>query len=96
MTSCRETLFLLAINASPTMTRALSKDEALAAPSGRADDFRWPRGVLNVEPAGADTAPPDAGAKSARPDSANRQWMLTPLKRAGSRSRPSAGHGPVR
>jgi hypothetical protein len=27
--------------------------------------------------------------------SASRQWMLTPLKRAGSRSRPSAGRGLV-
>src|SRR5262245_45811431 len=34
-----------------TVTRALAKGEALAAPSGRADDFRWPRGVVNVEPA---------------------------------------------
>jgi hypothetical protein len=47
-----------------TMTRALTKDEARAAPRGRADDFRWPRGVLNLEPARADSPAPDAGAKS--------------------------------
>src|SRR5262249_50594411 len=29
------------------------------------------------------------------PPSASRQWMLTPLKRAGSKSRPSAGRGLV-
>jgi hypothetical protein len=33
------------------VTRALTKGEALVAPSGRADDFRLPRGVVNVEPA---------------------------------------------
>jgi hypothetical protein len=37
---------------------------------GRADDFGWPRGVVNVEPAAADSAAPDtaanAGAKSAK------------------------------
>jgi hypothetical protein len=43
----------------------------LSAPSGRADDFGWPRGVVNVEqavvePAAPDTAAADAGAKSAK------------------------------
>jgi uncharacterized protein len=51
---------------------ALTKGEPLAAPSGRADDFSWPRGMVNlepaaVEPAAPDTAAPDAGAKSAKP-----------------------------
>jgi hypothetical protein len=55
-----------------TVTRALTKGEALAAPSGRADDFSWPRGVVNVEPATADPAAPDTAAaavsaKSAKP-----------------------------
>src|SRR5262249_26411958 len=59
-------------NESPGATVRLSSGEALAAPSGRADDFSWPRGVVNVEPATADlaapeTAPADAGAKSAKP-----------------------------
>src|SRR5215475_5471879 len=54
-----------------TVTRALIKGEALA-PSGRADDFSWPRGAVNVEPtiaepASPDTAAADAGAKSAKP-----------------------------
>src|SRR5262249_30313416 len=43
----------------------LSGGEAVAAPSGRADDFSWPHGVVNVELAAPDTAAPDAGAKSA-------------------------------
>jgi uncharacterized protein len=50
---------------SPGATVGLSASEAVAAPSGRADDFGWPRGVVNVEPAAPDTAAPDAGAKSA-------------------------------
>jgi uncharacterized protein len=41
------------------------------APSGRADDFSWPRGVVNVEPAAAELAAPDTaadgGAKKAKP-----------------------------
>jgi phage protein D len=54
-----------------TVIRVLTKAEALAAPSGRADDFRWPRGVVNVEPAAVeparDTAASDADATSAKP-----------------------------
>jgi hypothetical protein len=54
------------------VTRALTKGEALAAPSGRADDFSWPRSVGSVEsaavePAVPDTAAADAGPKSAKP-----------------------------
>jgi hypothetical protein len=53
-------------------TIGLSAGEAVAAPNGRADDFGWPRGVVNVEPAAgeaaaSDTAAADAGAKSAKP-----------------------------
>jgi hypothetical protein len=56
----------------PGATVGLSAGESVAAPSGRADDFSWPRGVVNVEPAAVepaapDTAAPDAGAKSAKP-----------------------------
>ena len=55
-----------------TVTRTLTKGEPVAAPSGRADDFSWPRGAVNVEPGAveptaADTAAPDAGTKSAQP-----------------------------
>jgi uncharacterized protein len=58
--------------AGATLTRALTGGEALAAPSGRADDFRWPRGAVNgevtvAEPPSPDTAAVDAGAKSAKP-----------------------------
>ena len=55
-----------------TVNRALTKGEPAATPSGRADDFSWPRGAVNVEPGAveptaADTAAPDAGTKSAQP-----------------------------
>jgi hypothetical protein len=54
------------------LTSALTKGEALATRSGRADDFRWPRDAVNVEPAAAepatrDTAASDADATSAKP-----------------------------
>ena len=55
----------------PGATVGLSAGEAVAAPRGRADDFSWPRGVVNVEPAAAestapDTAAADVGTKSAK------------------------------
>jgi hypothetical protein len=58
--------------AGASVTGVLTKGEPLAAPSGRADDFSWPRGMVNVgpvavEPAAPDAAAADAGAKSAKP-----------------------------
>jgi hypothetical protein len=55
-----------------TVTRTLTKGETAATPTGRADDFNWPRGAVNVEPGAleptaADTAAPGAGTKSAKP-----------------------------
>src|SRR2546429_6339028 len=47
---------------SPGATVGLSAGEAVAEPSGRADDFSWPRGVVNVEPAVAEPAVPDIAA----------------------------------
>jgi hypothetical protein len=39
-----------------------STGDAVAAPRGRADDFGWPRGVVNVDPAVAESAAPDTAA----------------------------------
>jgi hypothetical protein len=55
-----------------TVTRTLTKGETVATPSGRADDFSWPRGAVNVEPGAveptaAETATPDAGTKTTKP-----------------------------
>jgi hypothetical protein len=55
--------------ADATVSRALTKGETIAAPSGRADDFSWPRGsALNVQPSAADlAAAPAPDASDAKP-----------------------------
>ncbi len=65
--------------ADATASRVLTKGETVAAPSGRADDFSWPRGsVLNVQPTAADlaaapaTAPNASDAKPTKPDAGQR------------------------
>ena len=51
-----------------SMTGALATGGPLPAPIGRADDFSWPRGIINVEPPGPEVAAaPDAGATAAKP-----------------------------
>ena len=51
-----------------TATRVLTKGEPIAAPSGRADDFSWPRGNVTLEPAVNDpAATPDSAARTAKP-----------------------------
>jgi hypothetical protein len=44
----------------PVATRVLTKGEAIPAPSGRADDFSWPRGSAASDPSLAETAPAPA------------------------------------
>jgi uncharacterized protein len=69
--------------ADATASRVLTKGETVAAPTGRADDFSWPRGsVLNVQPTAADlaaappaapaTAPDASGAKPTKPAAGQR------------------------
>ena len=61
-----------------TGSRGLGKGEPAAAPTGRADDFSWPRGsARNVQPAIPDTGtaapvPDDAAAKPTPPSGATR------------------------
>jgi hypothetical protein len=57
----------------PVATRVLTKGEAIPAPSGRADDFSWPRGGAS-DPSLAETSPmpallatPDAASASQTP-----------------------------
>jgi hypothetical protein len=83
-------------------TRGLGAGEAVVAPSGRADDFRWPRGVFDVEPAVAEPAAAetaaDAGDKSAK--SAQSESVMDAYaaqtrreqKRAQRRPRPRHNH----
>src|SRR5262249_46066503 len=61
----------------PVATRVLTKGEAIPAPSGRADDFSWPRGgIAASDPSLADTPPtpavlatPDQPAPPSQPTS---------------------------
>jgi uncharacterized protein len=56
-------------NVDATVTRVLTKGEPVPAPTGRADDFSWPRGAAaanpNPEPAAADPANTPAPAPAA-------------------------------
>jgi hypothetical protein len=64
----------------PVATRVLIKGEPIPAPSGRADDFTWPRNNVTTTPA---TAPSASGpAKTAAPPTAT--------QRAGQRTSSSA------
>ena len=52
----------------PVATRVLTKGEPIAAPSGRADDFGWPRGsAVSAEPASAQPAAAVVSAPVAPP-----------------------------
>jgi hypothetical protein len=63
-----------------TASRVVGKGEAAAAPSGRADDFSWPRGTRKAPPPDSDAAalaapeptPDDSAAKPAQPPSGPR------------------------
>ena len=75
-----------------TVTRTITKGEPVAARSGRADDFSWPRGAVNVEPGAveptaADTTVPDVGAKSAKP--AQRRSAMDAYASQTSRQKPA-------
>jgi len=55
-----------------TASRVLSKGEPIAAPSGRADDFSWPRGsALNAQLAAADLAAAPPAAPATAPDASD-------------------------
>jgi hypothetical protein len=67
------------IHGDATATKALAKGETVAAPSGRADNFSWPRGAnpssgqpVPVSPVAIDTPVPDgaAGAMASAPPDA--------------------------
>jgi hypothetical protein len=59
-------------HADPLATRVLIKGEAIAAPTGRADDFNWPRGgaaTVTAEP--ISPSPPASASASAGPAAAS-------------------------
>jgi hypothetical protein len=67
-----------------TASRVLSKGEPIAAPSGRADDFSWPRGsALKAQPPS-----PDVAAAPATPDDAGATTKPAPGRASVSDSGP--------
>jgi hypothetical protein len=81
-----------------TATRVLTKGEPIPAPSGRADDFSWPRGSganVSTEPAVADPAvltPPTAAAVSSDPKPpANKPAATTAQRATDAQGAASAG-----
>jgi uncharacterized protein len=65
-------------------SRVLSKGEPIAAPSGRADDFSWPRGgALKAQPPS-----PDVAAAPAAPDDAGAATKPAPERTSASDSGP--------
>lgn len=86
-----------------TASRVLTKGEPVAAPSGRADDFSWPRGsALNAQPTGPEPAvtpapgptPEDAAAKPSQPPAGQR--TPTADSNATSEQKPAAQRRPRR
>jgi hypothetical protein len=91
--------------ADPTVTRVLTKGEPVAAPTGRADDFNWPRGAMATEapaptpvattPAGA-SQPKQAASQGATAEAASGEAKPPVRKRPPQASppRPPAAVGP--
>jgi uncharacterized protein len=83
----------------PGASRVLNKGEPIAAPTGRADDFSWPRGsALNVQPPGPDAipapAPDDAATKA---PAGQRGSMVDPGQaNAAAEQKPAAQRRPRR
>lgn len=73
-----------------TATRVLTKGEPISAPSGRADDFSWPRGgPANAEPVAADPAatPAPAPAPTAAPPAAAKKPATAAAPQTGQSGR---------
>ena len=72
-------------------SRVLTKGETISAPSGRADDFSWPRSTVNIDsnleptPASAPTADNPAAKKQAPADA------TAPANNAAVARRPRTG-----
>jgi len=78
-----------------TATRVLTKGEPIAAPSGRADDFSWPRGNVTLEPAVNDpAASPDSAARTAKPADAARTGVADAQAGQTAETKPVAPRRP--
>jgi hypothetical protein len=97
--------------ADPVATRVLTKGEPIAAPSGRADDFSWPRNetaiadppppVISSAPAAPAPQPKAASgkageAKQKRQQQQQQPQQTTPRPPAGLRPSASVPQGAVR
>src|SRR5262249_42623357 len=86
--------------ARPPVPGALRTGGPRPARSGGADDFSWPRGIVNVEPVASDNAALDAGATAAAPT--QRKSVMDAYasqtgrehKPAHRRARPRVAHDP--
>src|SRR5262249_53608259 len=68
----------------PVATRVLTKGEAIPAPSGRADDFSWPRGGMASDPSLVETSP--TPAVLATPDQAAPPTQATTRQNASGQA----------
>jgi uncharacterized protein len=79
----------------PIAARVLIKGEAISAPTGRADDFNWPRGIaatVTAEP--ISPSPPTVAAKgSPAPDSGAGQKSAKPAASASTANASTTGAG---
>ena len=81
-------------NPDPVATRVLTKGEAIPAPSGRADDFSWPRGsaptVVSVDPASVPVAAPAAPPPAVAAPAATPPRPAPPVSASAQRTDPDA------
>jgi hypothetical protein len=83
--------------ADPVALRVLIKGEAIAAPTGRADDFNWPRGIAatvtaepispSPPPVAAAGAPASAGAKTTKPSTSGATASVSTANASGAYQR---------
>ena len=85
MGGARPAAAALPAHADPLATRVLIKGEAIAAPTGRADDFNWPRGgaaTVTAEPI-SPSPPATASANAGPAASIGRRGAIENRKAAG-------------
>jgi hypothetical protein len=80
----------------PVATRVLTKGEPINAPTGRSDDFSWPRGnVVTAAPTAVPAAAPTANASPSAPPRAS-QAATTSAQRATAEGASAETPPPVR
>jgi uncharacterized protein len=86
------------VNNDATVSRVLTKGEPIAAPTGRGDDFSWPRGgTPAAEPVAADPAatpaptPANVPANTKKPAAATPRAGTTPADGQANQSTPANG-----